>query len=237
MTTSVGRLSQLTRLADTAVALARHSTHGRVLVVRDLGTAGVERAVAMHAKLTKHDLQVRVLGPPEVIESAHRIGPTAALVIDLSSQGVGEADLLAAHLNIPLLAVDDEYSFLPQVDIAVVERTSDAIALRSSAHHDAALAQVAVSPLGPWSAIIMRLEDQIVHLRDAEIRVRRRHGFLEIDVSGPTGLRRYRGHRCRLEPVGGCFAVARDGLQRGELHGPLLLQVYARRFTAHLHRP
>lgn len=191
----------------------------------------------MRAKLATRGLHVRVLGPPEVVETAHRTGPSVALVIDLSSAGVGDADLLAAHLNVPLLAVDEEFCFLPHVDITVVERTSDAIALHSSNYDDAALAHAVVTPLTPSSAVEIQLEDQIVNLPDVVIRVRRQHTFLEIDATTTTGTRHFRGPRCRLEPVIGRFAIARDGAPQSELPGPLLLEVQTRRFTAHLHRP
>lgn len=237
-TPSGGSPSPLTRLADAAAVLAGRS--GRdVLVVRDLGTAGVEQAAAMLTMLTKRDLRARVLGPPEVIGAAHRIEPAVALVIDLSSSGVGDADLLAAHLNIPLLTVDDEYRFLPHEEVAVVERTSDAIALRSSTSNDEiALTHAVVSPFAAESsAIAIHMDGQVVRLPDTEIRVRLRHNFLEVDATTPAGLRHFRGPRCRLEPVAGRFIVTRDGARRDELCGPLQLDVWTRRFTANLHRP
>jgi hypothetical protein len=235
--TSGGGRSQLTRLADAAAALA--GRHERVvLVVRGLGTAGVTQAAAMSVKLTRRGLRAQVLGPPEVIEAAHRIEPTVALVIDLSSSGLGDADLLAAHLNIPLLTVDDEYAFLAGEEAAVAERAADAIALCSSGADGIALAHATISPFGvESSAIVVQIDHQVIRLRNPGIRVRLRHSFLEVDVITDVRMLHFRGPRCRIEPVEGRFIVTRDGAWEDELNGPLQIDVRTRRFTANLHRP
>jgi hypothetical protein len=233
-----GTRSQLTRLADAAAALAGPND-GEVLVVRGLGTAGINRAASMSVKLGRRRLRAQVLGPPpEVLEAAHRTEPTISLVIDLSSSGLGDADLLAAHLSVPLLTVDDEYSFLPGEEATVVERTAAAMAISSSDSNDVALAQATISPFGVEpSAMVVHIDHQLIRLANPVIRVRLRHSFLEVDASADLSMRHFRGPRCRLEPVAGQFIITLDGARKAELNGPLQVDVRTRRYTANLHHP
>jgi hypothetical protein len=236
-TTTGRRQSGLTRLADAAARIGRR--RGRtVVIVRELGTAGVEQAASLRAELARRGLRVLVLTPPEVVDSAHRIGPAPALVIDLGDPAVGEGHLIAAHLRIPLLAIDREHDFVGGADTARDERSSDAIAMAASNYNDTALAHTVVAPLGTGpSAVNIQVDHRVIHLRQTEIRVRLQRDFLEVDARTSSGLRKFRGPRCHIEPVTGRFLVLRDGTRTAELRGMLTTRIWTRRFTAHLLRP
>ncbi|WP_214368228.1 hypothetical protein [Pseudonocardia sp. H11422] len=223
----------LGRAAEAGAALSGAGA-GHVAVVRGLGRDGIAQASRLRSLLQRRGVQVLDVFPQEAVALAHRQDSELLGVIDLSPPEFSDACLLAAHLDLPLIVVvsgsaDTEISERP------IEYSCDLIALDAPGVNGCALSHLDVAPSGPAPATLtLEIDDQVVHLPGAKVRVRAHHRFLEIDVVGSAGVRHFRSRSCRLRPAVGRFSVRCDGTAIGELGDTLDLRAWTRRVATRL---
>ncbi|WP_219420221.1 hypothetical protein [Pseudonocardia nigra] len=210
--------------------------------MKDQGGRGPEHSETLRSKVRRRGLHGVVLNCDELVDAAYRYASDFSLVVDPNPFGLVQSRLLAAHLGVPLLTPDaldgtddDVSSVTAPTHVQSVRRACHAISLAAAKYNDSALAQASITSLGPDPiALNLDINHRAVHLPRSEIHVSVHDDLLAIDAMTPSGVRRFRGVHCQIEPLSGRFLVSRDGTRRAELRGRLALRVWRRYVTTHV---